>query len=168
VAGRFQFRLETVLRLRRRQFEERERVVAARLRLMEQERGRIAEAERAIAEAADQSRTLQAAGSLDVASIRQQRGHMLVQHGLIREATQRLADHEAHLARERAAMIEAHVALKAIEKLKERRYARYLEEVKRVETAEQNEAAIERHRRGRGGEAVDRVAEAETALAEAM
>lgn len=168
MASRFQFRLETVLRLRRRRFEERERVVAARLRLMEEERMRIATAERAIAEAADKSRALQAAGPLDVASIRRQRGHMQVQHGLIGEAMQRLAEHEAQLARERAAMIEAHVALKAIEKLKERRYARYLEEVKRAETAEQNEAAINRYRRGRGGEAIDRVADAETALAEAM
>ena len=148
MAKRFTFRLETVLRLRQRAFEEAQRVVATRLRAIGRERSMIEAARVQISEQVAQSRAVQSADRLDVGSVCRHRAYVMFLSRGIAECTERMRQHEKELAAERKAMIDASVAVKAIEKLKERRLARHLAELNRQETAEQNEFAIQMHRRG--------------------
>jgi flagellar FliJ protein len=147
MAAKFTFRLETVLRLRRRAFEEAQRVVAERLRAIAGERSIIAAARASWEDHRTQSRTVQGAERLDVAAVRSYRTHMLFLNRRVADCEARIRRHETQLETERAAMVAAQVAVKAIEKLKERRFNRYLDEVNRRENAELGECALQAHRR---------------------
>jgi flagellar biosynthesis chaperone FliJ len=61
------------------------------------------------------------------------------------EARTRLLEQE--LVRERAEMLAANVAVKALDKLKERRLQRFNQEQERLAAAEQGELALQLHRR---------------------
>ena len=147
MAKRFTFRLETVLRLRRRTFEEAQRVVATRLRAVGREQAMVEATGVQVREQTAQRRSVQTARRLDVGAVRGHRAYVMFLHRRIGEGEQRIRQHEEKLESERAAMIQASVAVKALEKLKERRRARHLEEVKRQEAAEHNEIALQMHRR---------------------
>lgn len=154
MARGFVFKLEPVLRLRRRALEDAQRVVATRLRAIAQERSAIDSAEARIAEQCGASRSIQATGVLDVPAVRGHRTLTRFLRTCIAESEARIAAHEGELAKERAAMVEASVAVKSLEKLEQRRRERYEQEQRRREAAESDEIALQLHRRVRNEEAV--------------
>ncbi len=147
MAGKFKFRLETLLRVRQRAFEAAQQVVAERLRTIERERQMLAAAQAQIDDQVALSRAARSAGQLDVGALTGHRLHVRFLQRRLMECGQRVAAHERELARERAAMVEASVAVKALEKLKERQAARHAAEISRQEAAEQAELALQIHRR---------------------
>jgi len=149
MARRFVFRLETVLRLRRQALEKCQRVVADRLRHIAEEQAVIATCQRRKAEQVAELRTVRSLGVLNVAAVCRHQEHMIHLEQTIVSAEQRIAEHEDHLRKEREELVQASVAVKAIERLKERRYARYLEEVRRAERLEQDELATQLYLRQR-------------------
>ncbi len=145
----FVFRLETVLRMRRRAFDEKQRTVARRLREIRRRESMIAAIFEQVSAQAAAARVEQNKELLDVALIRGHRSHGTFLLGRIEQLREETRRHEALLQQEREEMVKASVAFKAIEKLRERRLARYHEEQSRRDQKEQNEIAIEMHRRRR-------------------
>ena len=78
---------------------------------------------------------------LDVAALRGQQFHRSWLHGRLIESNGALTEKKAELDAERTKLGEASVQLKAIEKLRERRWKRYLVQVRREEQAVNDEAA---------------------------
>lgn len=152
MARGFQFRLETVLRVRREAFEQRQRIVAARLRALQEEQRRAADLHGRIAEALDESRAAQASGAVDLQRVRGLRVFVFSMRQQLEQVNFAIKRQEELLQKERAAMIEASVALKAIEKLKERRRQRYEQDEQRREAAEAGELAIQGYLRRRRAE----------------
>ncbi|HRX84738.1 MAG TPA: hypothetical protein P5572_06920 [Phycisphaerae bacterium] len=146
MAAQFVFRLETVLRVRQRTFEQKQRIVAERLAAISRERALRSTAQGQIDEHVALSRALQQ-GLIDVRAVQGNRSHLLLLHRRIAECDQRVAAHERELARERADMVAARVQVRALEKLKERRAARFTEAQQRQEAGEQAELALQMHRR---------------------
>jgi flagellar export protein FliJ len=147
VARRFQFRLETVLRLRRRAFEDKQRVVAVRLGEIAWRDNDIAALEADIRAELDRSRAVQRSARLDVSAVRAGRTHVQSLRRRIAQLRFEVVEHQPLLEGERAEMVKASVALKAIEKLKERRLARHQEDAERRENTELNEISINTFRR---------------------
>lgn len=147
MAARFVFRLETVLRVRERAFEERQRVVAARIGAIAREKALQAAAQAQIDEHMTAARLLQQ-GRIDVRAVCGNRAHLVLLRRHVAECNVRIAAHERELARERAEMVAARVQVRALEKLKERRAARFVETQQRREAGEQAELALQIHRRG--------------------
>jgi flagellar export protein FliJ len=147
MAAKFVFRLESVLRLRQRAFEDQQRIVAVRLRAIGREQALQSAAQAQLDEHVTASRTLQRGGRIDVPAVRTNRAHLNLLHRHIADCTRRITVHERELARERADMVAARVQVRALEKLKERRAARHAETVGRQEAADQAELALQVHRR---------------------
>ncbi|MEK7710751.1 MAG: flagellar FliJ family protein [Planctomycetota bacterium] len=141
MAKRFQFRLEVVRKLRERAHDEQRRVVAGAI-------GAVAGAERRIERLSDQLReTVEVTRGerlterLDVAALRGQQFYRSWLHGRLLDSDAALAKKKVELDLERAKLGEASAQLKAIEKLRERRWKRYLVQVRREEQAVNDEVA---------------------------
>ena len=147
MAKRFRFRLETVLRLRRRAFEEQQRIVAARQAQIARREAAIVAIETEIAAELERSRSTQQAVHIDVAAVRAGRTHVRNLRGRITQLRSEITEHERLLETERAQMIQASIAVKAIEKLKERRLDRHTRDQNRAEDSELNEVSINVFRR---------------------
>ncbi|NOX58272.1 MAG: hypothetical protein GXP29_05360 [Planctomycetes bacterium] len=142
----FRFRLQAVQRVRQLEFEHRQRIVGERLRKIGGEQAIIAALSQDLTSMNDETKRLLSGGSVDVGSVSRYR----LRVGYIREqiasSEMQILELERELAAERAAMVKASVAVKAIDKLRERRHAAYLVQVKRRETVEQDETALQMHR----------------------
>ena len=147
MAQKFKFRLETVRRVRQLEFEEKQRVVADRLRRIGSEQAIIAALEQERASMNEETRRLLSGGHVNVGGVSRYRVRVGYLRNQILDAENRISEHERALVMERAAMVKASVAVKAIEKLKERQLAAYELQLKRLETVEQDETAQQMHRR---------------------
>ncbi len=145
MAKRFRFRLDTILRLRKRILEERQVVVAKRLQAIAIEQGLVSQARELLADEAVESRAMQGQGSVNVSHLRSYRMHSLYLGSVISECNARMAAHERELERERQEMVEASVAVKAIEKLKERRLQRHQRQLAKEEQMQQEEFYAQMH-----------------------
>lgn len=147
MAQKFKFRLETVRRVRQLEFEEKQRVVADRLRRIGSEKAIIAALTQERASMNEETRRLLSGGQVNVGGVSRYRARVGYLRNQILDAENRISEHERALALERAVMVKASVAVKAIEKLKERQRAAYELQLKRVETVEQDETAQQMHQR---------------------
>jgi len=154
MAKRFVFRLETLLRVRREAFEQTQRVVTRRLAMIRQEENAIAECQNAIDAQHARARGLQGKAHLDMASLRAARGFVIHMKRKIEQHRGNVARQQQELERERAVMIRASVACKAVEKLKERQRARFDDKVRRQEMMADDETALQIYRRKRRGGSV--------------
>lgn len=145
--ARFVFRLEAVRTVRQRAFEDKQRVVAARRRAIAAEQERIAALQAEIHGENDAARQEQAGGRLDIPAVCRARLRVAFLRRQIAEREVRVLAHERELVRERAEMLAANVAVKALDKLEERGRRRFTEEQERRATAEQGEIALQLHRR---------------------
>lgn len=148
MARRFQFRLETVLRLRREREQTQQRVVAERVRALGTAQGRLRAAGEQLIEAVAAARGDRGDGRLDVTQLARQRfwiGHL---QRILTEEEQ--ASHEiAHrLAAERRRLAELARDRRAIELLRERQERRHRDEIARAERIELDEVATVTWRRG--------------------
>lgn len=141
MAKRFQFRLETVLRLRREREQAQQRVVAERVRALGAAQGRLRSAGERLIDAVSAARGQRGVGSLDLAQIARQRfwlGHL---QRVITEEEHALQAIARDLSAERRRLAVLARDRRAIEKLRERQEQRYKSELERVERIEMDEVA---------------------------
>jgi flagellar FliJ protein len=145
MARRFQFRFETMLRIRRQREDEHKRIVADRLRGITQVREQIASLNGQVEQEMEAIRHGQQPGTIDLQQAVRRRhwlGHL---HRAALECEARLRGLEAKLAQERAALAEAARQRRILEKLKERQWEQYVAELERLETKESDEMATIRY-----------------------
>lgn len=141
MARQFQFRFETMLKLRRQREDEQKRVVADRLRQISQVRAQLDSLQRQIEQETQAVRHAASGGTIDLQQMVRHRhwiGHL---HKGTLEAQARLRFLEARLAQERTQLAEAAKQRRVLEKLREHQYERYTDELNRRETRELDELA---------------------------
>lgn len=134
MARRFVFRYETLLKIRRQHEDRHKRIVAERLGQIAAARDRLSALQGQIADEEAAIRAGQDAGTIDMQQLIRHRhwlGHL---HKSALETQASIRALEARLAQERAALAEAVKQRKILDKLKERRLERHLQEQDRQET----------------------------------
>lgn len=134
MARRFQFRFETMLKLRQQREDQHKRIVGERLARIAEVREEISRLEQLMGHGMDSIRSVQRAGPIDLQQVMAQRGWVAHLHKTTLEAQARLGALEAQLAQERAALAEAAKQRRILEKLKERQLERHRLEEQRTET----------------------------------
>lgn len=147
MAGRFNFRFETLLRLRRQKEDLQKRVVALRLRQIQQLQERHALLSERIGQQGDALREQLLGGEIDVDALRWAR-HWLVRlrQGVL-ETDAEIATHRAILAQERAALVEARKEAKVMERWRERQKETYVAQLEREEQMQTDELNMMRFAR---------------------
>lgn len=131
MAKRFIFRYETLLKVRRQREDHHKRIVAERVRQIVAARERLSALREQIAEEEAAIRAGQKPGTVDMQQIVRHRhwlGHL---HRNVLETEAAIRALEERLARERAVLAEAVKQRKILDKLRERRLERHLQEEQR-------------------------------------
>lgn len=149
MARRFQFRLETVRRLRRQARDVQRRVVADAVRAATTVELRIAGFLRRLQGTLDRSGETMQPGRLDVASIRRHQIQRSWLHRKIDESNVELGQRRQELDAQRDKLVEVSRRLEVIELLREKRWRRYLADTARREQTVGDEAALQGYLRGR-------------------
>ena len=142
MAKRFQFRLEVVRKLREQARDMQRRVVADAVREVRGVEERVDQLTDQLRATVELTRGEQRTQRLDVPSLR---GHQFYRnwlHRRIRESNLELCEKRARLDTERTRLGEASARLKAIEKLRDKRWVRHLTQVGREEQAAMDEVAV--------------------------
>jgi len=134
MAKRFVFRFETMLKIRRQREDEHKRIVASRTREINRVRDQMASLDRQIHDELGAIRAGQEPGTIDMQQVIRHRHWLGRLHKAVLDSQARLRFLEAHLAQERAALVEAAKNRRVLDKLKERRWERYRKEQDRLET----------------------------------
>lgn len=139
MAKRFIFRLGTVLRLRKMAEDDCRRRVAARLREIAGVESEIRRLEEQFEWELGRSRDDQRDSHMDVMTVRRRRSYM----GYLQRCTCERRRHvhalQEKLEEDRSALAEASKEVKALEKLRDRQWARHIETQRRAERAEEDE-----------------------------
>lgn len=139
MAGRFAFRFETLLRLRKQREDERKRVVAARLRqigeLMERRNNLLT----AIDGQTDSLRSALRGGTVDVDQVRWGRHWLTHLRRGVLDTDAELSGQRAMLAQERATLVVARKDTEVLARLRERRLEAWNVEAARREQIESDE-----------------------------
>ena len=144
MAKEFRFRLEVVRRLREQARDAQRRAVADAVRAVaraEQDIDRLTGQLRQTVELNRGQRTLP---RVDIPALRVGEFYRNWLHHRILDRSLSLARDQAHLQAERSRLGQASARLKAIEKLRERRWSRYRQQLVREEQAQSDEAALRR------------------------
>jgi len=138
----FRFRLETLLRVRLAERDQRRAELAKALRAEEMLRaeGQAIDAQRA--EAAERGRQLKLPGTADVDGLLQTHRYEMVLTAQRRQIAAQLVQVEAESERRRLALVEADRQLRVLEKLRERQAAAHRKEVARQEVKQFDETAL--------------------------
>jgi flagellar FliJ protein len=145
MAKRFTFRLETLLKIRRQREERHQRIVADRLRQIQEVEDQLTAIAHQIQSEEQAIMANQRQGVIDMQQVVRHRhwlGHL---HKCALDAKARRGYLEAQLAQERAALAEAAKQRKILDKLKERQWERYRQEQDYQETGEADEMATIRY-----------------------
>jgi len=142
MARKFEFRLEVVRDMRKRSRDEVARRVALQIAASTATRRRLDNLSLQADSEAQSSRANRGEKTLDIPAIRVQQLHGKWLGRRVEEASAELQRVEAGLAAERSQLIQATARLKAIERLRERRWQRHLVAVRREEQAVMDEVAI--------------------------
>jgi len=139
VAKRFKFRLETVLKIRKRREDAAKREVAVRLGEIARVEGEMAALREQIRVEIDGFRASHATGQINVTQIARHR-HWLVHldRGVL-TCENRLRELRERLSGDRAALAEARKRVRVLEKLEERQRERYMKDLNRAEVRELDE-----------------------------
>ncbi len=151
MAKRFRFRLEVVRKLREQARDAQRRVVADAVRAVTAVEQRIDRLTHELRGTVQRTRDEQRVELLDITSLRAHQYYRSWLHRKIMEAGIERSDHRRRLDRERARLGEASARLKAIEKLRERRWQRHHLLLKREEQADGDESALRLYGRRAGG-----------------
>lgn len=147
MARRFRFRLDVVERLRRSARDAQQRVVADAALSVSLARGwessRISDLHCSFEEA----RAVQAGARVDVAHLRASELYRGWLRRSIESASAQVLERASVLEQERAKLADASKRVKVIEKLRERQWRRYVQELKREEQATNDEAAAQSYMR---------------------
>jgi flagellar export protein FliJ len=139
MAKRFEFRLQTVLRIRKQDEDACKRVVADRLRRINAVHSEVVALQGQIAGEVNAFRQTHAVGRLDMRQVMQHRHWLIHLHQGVLMAHSRLAELQRQLEQDRIALTEARRRVRVLEKLKERQYERYRHELNRLEARENDE-----------------------------
>lgn len=136
MAGRFRFRFETILRLRRQKEDLQKRVVAARIRQIQQLQERHALLTTRIAQEGEALRGQLREGMVDVDALRSAR-HWLVRlrQGVLQTDAE-IAAHRAILAQERVALVESRKEAEVMARLRLRQETTFVAQLEREEQLE--------------------------------
>ena len=136
MAGRFRFRFETILRLRRQKEDLQKRVVAARVRQIQQLQERHALLTTRIAQEGEALRGQLREGMVDVDALRSAR-HWLVRlrQGVLQTDAE-IAAHRAILAQERVALVESRKEAEVMARLRLRQETTFVAQLEREEQLE--------------------------------
>lgn len=145
MAGRFRFRLEAVLKLRRSLEEAAQRTLAQALAAQEAVRARLAQLRQAQFDTL-QCRRTDAQAPIDLQQWRAVERYLVVLERRTALAQQQLREAEAQVAAARAALLQAHRAHLMLVRLKERRQEQHTLESLREEARDMDEMAVLRHR----------------------
>jgi len=143
MAKRFQFRLETVERLRRLARDAQRRAVAEAVRALADAQTRCDELTEQLRQSVELTRGERLVETLNVASLAGNQFHRNWLHQRILTAATDVTEGKARLDRERAKLGEATARLKVLEKLRGRRWTRHLQTTAREEQAVSNEVAVQ-------------------------
>lgn len=149
MAGGFVFKLETLLKVRRRELQAAQRVVAERLRTIDGVESMIRQANEWIAWEYDQVRGALAEQRFDARTMIRSGDYVATLRGQVEVNKSTLADQRRLLAGEREALVRASVKVKALEKLRERRLAEYRQQQNRWLRSAEDEAAVNAYLRSR-------------------
>jgi len=138
----FRFRLETLLRLRSAERDQRRTELAKALRAEELLRGEEQILEGRQTEAAERSRQLKSPGAANVDALLETHRYEVVLAAQRRQLKQQIAQVETETERRRQALVEADRQLRVLEKLRERQAATWKKENERQEAKQFDELAI--------------------------
>ena len=155
MAKRFQFRLETVRKLRRRAQDAQSRVVAQAAGALASAKRQREDIETRLSQSACDTRDVQTAGALDLNQVRAHQIHRGWLQRELRDTTAELTLRQQTLDAERVKLAGAAKHRKVIEKLHDRRRAYHGDAVRREEQGLTDEAAgqmfLRTHRSDDGG-----------------
>ncbi len=141
MAKKFHFRLEAVQAMRARERDERRRAVADAVRAVTAEERRIDLLSEQLRDNVKQTRDERSGNRLDLVALRGQQFHQSWLHGRLFESFKALSESEKTLEVERAKLGLASSRLKAIEKLREKRWIQHVKQLDREEQAINDESA---------------------------
>lgn len=140
---RFRFRLEPVLRLRRRAVDEQMRVVGEQLRRLGRCRETMAKLRRQVDELLTRSRVERSNTDVDIGmQLQEQRWRLHLKRRIAKQA-ERLLEMAGVLRSAQAKLADLSKDVKVIEKLRERQYRTFSEEQSREERLEADEQAMQ-------------------------
>ena len=142
MARRFEFRLEVVRKLREQARDVRRRAVGDAVRAVRSAEERLDHLTGQLRDTVEITRGEQRTPALDVNALR---GHQFYRnwlHRRIMESDLELTQQRRRLDKERSNLGEASARLKAIEKLRDKRWARHLIQLRREEQGMMDEAAV--------------------------
>lgn len=135
MAGVFRFRLASVLRVRRAEMERCQRRVAARLASIHELEQRGARLDVEIRRQVEAARQSLCGGSLAIEQVMWDRHQLARLRRELAETGASIERHQAELTRERAALSAAHVRVRVLERLEERRRDAHAAEAARIQRA---------------------------------
>lgn len=147
MAPRFQFRLETVRKLRTQARDQQHRVVADAVHQVSRIEERISLITKELKNTLEHTRLDRSIKNLDILSLRENQLYRGWLHRKIMESDAELTQGKETLNRERVKLQEASKQLKVIEKLRERQWDRYQTEQQREEQSQYDEAALQLYQR---------------------
>ena len=139
----FRFRLETLLRLRIAERDQRRADLAKALRAEEMLRAEDRAVEAQQAAAAENARRLKAPGAADVDALLQTHRFELTLATQRRTLAEQLAQVQAEADRRRQVLVEADRQVRVLEKLRERQTAAHLRDTERLENKQFDELAAQ-------------------------
>ncbi len=142
MAKRFEFSLETVLRVRRMENDAQRRAMAGALRNLRQAEFRVRSIEADLAAQTTAVRGEQGAVRIDLAAVRGHQFYMTRLHAALRASQAGVVAAEQAAEAERAKLAETSKRLKVIEKLRDRQRRRYESELARRERIAEDEVAL--------------------------
>jgi len=143
MAKRFQFRLEPVLLIRKAKQNEQRRVVADRARACQSAREVLASLESRVAETLTHARQSRSKPIIDVGLVLQEQRWRLGLHRRIHATVQQMNDADRELADARSELAKRSQEVKAIEKLRERRWAAHQLTEARAARKQEDEIAVQ-------------------------
>jgi len=159
MAKKFRFKLEAVRKLRERERDVQRRKVAEAVRALTVAERRVESLNESLRGTMAEGRNVQSSGKLDLGLVRSQRFYQSWLHGTILESNTELITRERELVVERAELGRVNARYKSLEKLKERKWQRHLQEVSKEERAMFDEIAVQRYQVARTAERLEGLAE---------
>lgn len=141
MAKKFQFRLDAVRDMRKRARDEAARRVAVKLTEVAAVQRRVEDFSRQLRDLVDTGRADREGKSIEIAALRMQQYYGKWLHDRIMETSTALLQRESELSEERGNLTQATAKLKAIEKLREKRWQKHVLLVRREEQATTDEVA---------------------------
>lgn len=139
----FRFKLEGVLRHRKHVEREHQRAVSELLARMAQMQQELQEIDRTVADSTEHLRGSHLTGSIDLTYLTAHRRFVAAQRMRAAELVQRMARLQQQIDQARQALAEAAKQRKIIEKLREKRLARWRADQQRAEMAQLDEVGMQ-------------------------